>query len=187
MGQPSALLFSGRVRKPRTLVAPWGEDPSAPFLLEGRATENLKNQIGGRFCSEQKAGRGCSSARQGVPPLAWDPLPIHHELVPQDEGRDIVLYYAVSRNRGWHTMGFPGFVLPLFTWSCSLRWRCPNLLFPSLFCSSPTPKYAMTGSLPHPALSLLLRHDLSAGRRVNKGLQGKSQRTGGEEEMVFWG
>lgn len=88
---------------------------------------------------------------QGVPPLAQNPLPIHCELVHWNEGRDIPLYCAVSRNRGWPSVGFLGLILPCCTWRCSLRWRRHSLLFPSLSCLPSFPKYTITGSLPSPA------------------------------------
>lgn len=55
--------------------------------------------------------------------------------------------------RAWLTIGFPGFILPLCAWRCSLRWRRHSLLFPSLSCLPPFPKYTITGSLPSPAPS----------------------------------
>lgn len=90
---------------------------------------------------------------QGVPSLAQNPLPKHCELAHWNEGRDIPLYCAVSRNRGWLTMGFPGLILPLCAHRCSLRRRRHSLLFPSLSCLPSSPEYTIAGSLPSPAPS----------------------------------
>lgn len=155
-GHPSALRFRSRVRKPRATVGPWGEthqlhscwrtEPQRTWKTRQESISVLSKRQGEVVALQEKESH---LLLRHLP----DHLPVHREVAPQDEGRNIPLCYAVSRNRGWHTMGFPGFVLPLFAGSCSLRWRSHSLFFPSLSCSSPTPKYTIVGSLPSPALS----------------------------------
>jgi len=178
----SGATLSSRVRKPHTIMVPWRGDPSAPFLLEDRATENLKKQIGKSFCSEQKAGRGCSSARQGVSTPAQDPLPIHRELAPWDADRDIPLT-LLSPETGAGTHGFPGVRPPALLRELLIETKEPQPAFPF-------PLLLIASSKIHhrwlPARSPQLRLNLSVGRRASEG-PASEQRGGGDDILGLGG
>lgn len=143
--QPSALHFSDRAGKPRAITAPWWERSNSSIPTEEQNHRQPERPDRKAFLSWAKGRQWLVAPKHKE---SQNPLSIHCELAHWNEGIDIALYCAVSRNKGWFTMGF----LPLSAWACSLRWRRHSLF------TLPSPAYHYFQNSPSPAPCIVLHH-----------------------------